>query len=867
MNPVNITRAGAQQRSQVVSIESYEVTVDLTGLGPDGTPLAEPDATFVSTSTIRFHSTGVATKVDLIADSVFLAALDDRDLDTDAFDGATFAIAPAEGYHTLTIMALCRYSHTGEGLHRFVDPADGKVYLYTQFETADARRMYANFEQPDLKATFQLTVLAPEHWTVLSNSPTPDPGRLANGHAAWMFEPTPRISTYITALVAGDYVVHHGVVQARRGEVQANLACRASMADFLDAERILTTTQRGFEVYEEAFDRDYPFTKYDQAFVPEYNFGAMENAGMVTVRDEYLFRSRVTAASYEARGNTILHELAHMWFGDLVTMRWWDDMWLNESFAEWASHWCQQQIVARYGGVDPWVSFANARKGWAYTQDQLPTTHPIAADMVDLDAVEQNFDGITYAKGASTLKQLVAFVGEDPFIAGVRQYFDDHAFGNTTLQDLLTALEQASGRDLSWFSAQWLEQAGVNTLRADFDVDEHGNFSRFDIVQTAPEEHPTLRTHRLAVGLYGLEGDGDQQRLVCRQSFEVDIHDERTPIAVLTGVPQPDLVLLNDRDLTYAKVRLDERSMATLIGHVHQIDDPLARGLCWGAAWDMCRDAEMRPSDYIALVLRGIGGETDLTAVNSLRLQAATAALAFTPRTDRHAARTKLAAGFAALLTRAEPGSDHQLAFANSVIQLVASDAGAALLRGWLEGEEVPLKLTVDTDMRWRIVTSLARLGAFGEAAIDAELARDNTISGSESAAGARAALNSAEAKAAAWARATEDAGVPNATHRAICGHFGNYGQEDLLEPYVDRYFEVALAISEQRGDWATRGHAASQAVLVSLYPEQVADQALIERTDRFIAEHDLGEGVLRVLRERRDNAARNLRCQAIAAG
>ncbi len=863
MNPVNITRAGAQQRSQVVSVDNYEITVDLTGLGLDGEPLADPDATFVSTSTIRFHSTGVPTHVDLIADTVLDATLDGSELDLEAFDGTTFSVAPDEGVHTLSITAVCRYSHTGEGLHRFVDPADERVYLYSQFETADARRMYANFEQPDLKATFQLTVLAPGHWTVLSNSPTPEPQQLANGHAVWQFQPTPRISTYITALVAGDYVVHQGTVRSRKGELQANLACRASMARYLDAERILTTTQRGFEVYEAAFARDYPFDKYDQAFVPEYNFGAMENAGMVTVRDEYLFRSRVTSASYEARDNTILHELAHMWFGDLVTMRWWDDLWLNESFAEWASHWCQQQIVARYGGVDPWVSFANARKGWAYTQDQLPTTHPIAADMVDLDAVEQNFDGITYAKGASTLKQLVAFVGEEPFIAGVQQYFADHAFANTSLGDLLAALEQASGRDLSSFSAQWLEEAGVNTLRADFDVDDAGNFTRFDIVQTAPDQHPTLRTHRLAVGLYGLEGEGEAQRLTCRQSIEVDIHDERTPIAVLVGTPQPDLLLLNDRDLTYAKVRLDERSLQTLIEHVHRIDDPLARGLCWGAAWDMCRDAELRPADFITLVLSGIGGESDLTAVNSLRLQAATAALAFTPREVRQESRVRLSAGFAALLTHAEPGSDHQLAFANSVVQLVGSDAGAALIHGWLDGEEVPLGLTIDTDMRWRIVTSLARLGVFQDADIDAELARDNTISGAESASGARAALNSAEAKATAWARATEDAGVPNATHRAICANFGNYGQEALLEPYVHRYFDVALAISEKRGDWATRGHAASQAVLVSLFPEQLAGEALVDLTDRFLAEHELADSVVRVLRERRDNAARNVRCQA----
>ncbi len=541
----------------------------------------------MSTSSVGFHSTGAPTHIDLIADAVLDATLDGEALDPGAFSGTTFPLTPGEGKHTLSITALCRYSHTGEGLHRFVDPADAKIYLYSQFETADARRMYANFEQPDLKATFSLTVLAPAHWTVLSNSPTPEPRQLANGHSAWSFAPTPRVSTYITALVAGDYVVHHGTVRSRKGDISADLACRASMAPYLDAERILTTTQRGFEVYEAAFGCDYPFDKYDQAFVPEYNFGAMENAGMVTVRDEYLFRSRVTSASYEGRDNTILHELAHMWFGDLVTMRWWDDLWLNESFAEWASHWCQQQIVARYGGVDPWVSFANARKGWAYTQDQLPTTHPIAADMVDLDAVEQNFDGITYAKGASTLKQLVAFVGEEPFLTGVRQYFADHAFANTSLQDLLGALEQASGRDLSSFSAQWLEQAGVNTVRADFDIDESGDITRFEVVQTAPEQHPTLRTHRLAIGLYDLDGAGDAAHLTCRESLEVDIHDERTPIAALVGTRSADLVLLNDRDLTYAKVRLDDRSLHTLIDHVHQIDDPLA-GVCAGAPPGTC---------------------------------------------------------------------------------------------------------------------------------------------------------------------------------------------------------------------------------------------------------------------------------------
>lgn len=863
MNPANITRASAQERSQHVSVDSYVVTVDLSGIGLDGQPLPEPSETFISTSEIRFTSDGTPTKLNLIADEVHSAWLDEQELDVQAFDDNTFAVAPEPGEHLLTITAVCRYSHTGEGLHRFVDPADGRVYLYSQFESADARRMYADFEQPDLKATFQLTVIAPENWVVISNSPTPEPVELTNGNAVWEFEPTPRISTYITALVAGEYAVFPGSVASRKGEIGANILCRQSMAEFMDADRIRHTTQRGFDVFEKAFDREYPFAKYDQAFVPEYNFGAMENAGCITFRDEYLFRSRVPESAYESRDNTILHELAHMWFGDLVTMKWWDDLWLNESFAEWASHWAQAQIAREDGGTDPWVSFANARKTWAYTQDQLPTTHPIAADMVDLDAVEQNFDGITYAKGASTLKQLVAFVGEEPFFAGVREYFNDHAFGNTSLQDLLSALEKASGRDLSNFSAEWLEKTGPNTLRADFDVDAEGRFTRFDIVQSAAAEHPTLRTHRLAVGLFDL-GDG---RLSRSDSLEVDISGERTPIAALVGRPQPDLVLLNDRDLTYAKVRLDERSQRTLVENIDRLDDPLARALCWGSAWDMTRDGEMSQDDYIELVLRGIASEQDSTALNALRAQAATAALAYTPRERRHDTRVRLASAFARLLLQAEPGSDHQLGFANSVIQLSDTDSGAALLRAWLSGEEVPTGLTIDADMRWRIVTALARMGAIGTAEIDAEQQRDNTISGAEFAAGARAALRDADAKAAAWQRATKDASVPNATHRAICGAFNMYGQEDLLQAWVDPYFELVQAINDKADGWGTRGHAATQAALVGLFPNVVADQALLERIDALLASGGLNDSVTRVLREQRDQAARALRAQQVARG
>ena len=601
MSSVNITREEAQQRSQVITAHSSKVLVDLSGRDPNGDPLGEPTETFVSSSTIQFSSTGGQSHLDLIADGVYAADLDGTPLDPAAFSHNRFPFTTEPGTHEITVTALCRYSHSGEGLHRFVDPADGKVYLYTQFEIADARRMYADFEQPDQKMTFELQVIAPTGWTIVSNSPAPEPTEGPwEGMSRWSFEPTLPISTYLTALVAGEYHVDHGTIHTASGEIDADILCRQSITEYLDADRIRTTTQRGFEVYEAEFGYPYPFGKYTQSFVPEFNAGAMENAACITHRDDLLFRSRVTSAAYENRDNTILHELAHMWFGDLVTMKWWDDLWLNESFAEWASHYCQEKIVEKHGGIDPWVSFANQRKTWGYTQDQLPTTHPIAADMIDLDTVEQNFDGITYAKGASTLKQLVAFVGEDKFLAGVRTYFAQNAFSNTELKDLLHQLQVASGRDLSSFTEQWLRTPGVNTVRPDYDVDEKGNFTRFDIVQTATEKYPTLRTHRLGVGIYTLTDD----HLTRTELLDVDIHDERTPIAALVGHSRGDLVLLNDSDLTYAKVRLDDHSMATLIDRIDALSDPLARALCWSSAWDMCRDAEMRAQDYVTLVAK-----------------------------------------------------------------------------------------------------------------------------------------------------------------------------------------------------------------------------------------------------------------------
>ncbi len=854
MATATITRQEAAARSEVVTAQAYRVTVDVTGAG-----LADPTATFITRTELDFSAQAGSTHLDVIADEIRSASIDGRPLPIDGFDGYRLPLTDLdEGQHTVIVESVGRYSHTGEGLHRFVD-TDAKVYLYSQFETADARRMYATFEQPDQKATFQLTVLAPTGWSVFSNAPSVPGVPVAEGVSRFTFAPTPRIATYITALVAGEYHVVQGEIRSVKGVLPAAVVCRAAVREFLDADAILATAQRGFEVFEAAFGVPYAFDSYDQIFVPEFNFGAMENAGCVTFRDQYLFRSRVTAREREARDNTILHELAHMWFGDLVTMRWWDDLWLNESFAEWASHFAAHEIARRDGSdTYPWVSFANERKAWAYLQDQLSTTHPIAADMSDLEKVEQNFDGITYAKGASVLKLLVSFVGIEAFLTGVGRYFAKHAFGNTTLTDLLTELEAASGRDLSWFSSEWLETSGVNTLRAEFLVDEKGTFTQFAVVQSAPADHPTLRTHRLGIGSYALSEEG----LTRVDSVEIDVRGERTEVPQLVGRTRGDVVLLNDGDLTFAKVRLDDASRAAVVAHINDLTDPLARAITWSLFWDSVRDAEIAPQELVDLALAGIGSEQDMAAVTTVLGQATQCSVRFMAPELRGDANTRLVAGLAALLRDAQPGSDAQLIIAKALIGVARSDEALDLISGWLSDEEVPEGLAVDTELRWLIVATLARAGRFGETQIAAELERDNTNSGAEHAAGARAAIPTAEAKAAAWQLATVDASVPNETHRSIASGFVRYGQDEVLRPYVDAYADLLAAVSRREAGWDQRGYAAINTALRWLFPEPLATPEVIARFRRFLAEGQPSEQVRRLLSERLDEAERNQRVQ-----
>ncbi|TCC50772.1 aminopeptidase N [Kribbella capetownensis] len=856
MPGTNLTRDEARTRAGVVSDVSYAIELDLSN-APSGAP------TYPSVTTITFAAeAGASSFADLIAEKVREVTLNGRALDPDTvYDGARIQLDGLAERNELRVVADCLYSRTGEGLHRSVDPADKETYLYTQFEVPDARRVFATFEQPDLKAPFTFTVSAPARWVVISNAPAPEPtpceGENGEELARWEFPPTERISTYITAVVAGPYHVVTDVYEGPHGSYPLSLLCRPSLKEALDIDDLFEVTKQGFELYEKAFGTPYPFHKYDQAFVPEYNMGAMENAGCVTLRDEYLFRSRTTHAEMESRANTVLHELAHMWFGDLVTMTWWDDLWLNESFAEWASHWAQAVATTKYAGA--WTTFCNARKNWAYRQDQLPSTHPIAADMVDFHAVEVNFDGITYAKGASTLRQLVAFVGEDTFITALKEYFADHAFGNTELTDLLKPLEKASGRDLDDWTERWLRTAGVNTLRADFAVDSEGAFTSFAIEQTATEKFPVLRPHRLAVGLYRRTDDG----LVRTERFEVDIDGPRTELPELTGATQPDLVLLNDDDLTYAKIRLDERSRATLVESIDQLSESLPRALAWGATWDMTRDAEMPASQYVGIVLRGIRAETDLTGVRSLLSQATSAINLYAAPANRPALRTQFEETLASLLADAESGSDHQLAFARAYSSAVFSDAGTDRLTAWLDDRDLPPGLVVDTDLRWTLIVALARLGRIDAAEIDDELTRDTTITGGERAAQARAARPTAEAKEEAWRIAVESGDTPNETQfRTILG-FQQPGQEDLLRPYVEKYLSAAKDV------YTRLGSSMGENVLVYLSPRHLPEQSTLDALTGWLSAESssVDAPTLRYVTEAQADLTRAIAAQARDVG
>jgi aminopeptidase N len=833
----NLTRDEARERAELVRVGSYQVELDLTG----------GEETFRSVSTVSFSCArpGAATFIELTAPAVTEVVLNGQPVAIGSFDGHRIALSGLAAANELMVTADCAYSRTGEGLHRFTDPADKGIYLYSDLETFDAHRIYACFDQPDLKATFELTVLAPDTWKVISNMAADRAAEPAGpGALRWHFPPTPVLPTYITAVAAGPY---HEVTGEHDG-IPLGIYCRQSLAPYLDPDEIFEITRQGFDFYHQAFEVRYPFGKYDQLFVPEYKAGAMENAGCVTFLEDYVFRSRVTDAEREERADTILHEMAHMWFGDMVTMKWWDDLWLNESFATWAS------LVAMTGATrwtDAWTTFAQGSKAYAYRQDQLPSTHPIAADIPDIEAVEVNFDGITYEKGASVLKQLVAYVGQDNFLAGVRDYFGKHAWGNATLSDLLASLEQASGRDLAAWSKSWLETAGVNTLRASYELDAAGAFASFAVHQEAPASHPELRPHRIAIGLYDLAGG----ELTRRSRVEADVAGAVTPVAELVGQARPDLVLVNDDDLTYAKIRLDAHSLRTAIESIGEFSESLPATLCWAAAWDMTRDAEMTTQDLLALVQAGATSIGEISVLERVLGQIGLAVRRFADPAWRPAAVTQLDQTLRAWLLAAEPGSDHQLAYAQALAGAATTRESLDLLAGLLDGTATVDGLAVDTELRWQFLRRLVSRGIATPEAVDRELDRDKTDAGERHAQSCLAAVPTPEAKAAAWAAITSGE-LPNATFRAALRGFADLDQDDLLAPYAERFFAALPAM------WRDGASDMAQFFTRVGYPSSVISQQALDMAGQYLEQASPAPALARLLAEGRDDVARALRCR-----
>ena len=806
MPAANLTRTEAEQRASIVWAPRYEVLLDLTSSGE----------TFRSETVVRFEATpGASTFIEACSDAVHEVVLNGRGLEPHAVsDGTRIRLDGLDAENELRVVADARYTNTGEGLHRFVDPVDGETYLYTEFAVAEANRVFAVFDQPDLKASFRFTIAAPAHWQVLSNAPTPTPAPSATplgaGNppiAVWSFEPGPVISSYIVAIIAGPYRGWHAGARSADGrDIPLGLFTRASLAAYAEPDVMFETVQAGLAFYEKSFGVPYPYGKYDQIFVPEYNWGAMENVGAVTFNESYLFRSRVSDARREQRAIVVLHELSHMWFGNSVTMQWWNDLWLNESFATWASTLATSQVT-EFTGV--WATFASDEKTHAAEQDQLPSTHPIVAEIDDLADVEVNFDAITYDKGASVLKQLVAWVGLDAFQRGVGAYLTAHTGGNATLRDLLDELERASGRELGRWSQLWLETAGVNTLRTVVETDAAGTITAAWVEQTASPAHPTLRPHRLAIGCYSL-GDAGLART---HRVELDVDGAITEVPGLVGLPRPEVLLVNDDDLTYAKVRLDARSLAAATTHLAEMRDPVARAVVLGSAWDAVRDAEVAATDFVRLVIGSIGHETQSAArgLALSRLELAVGRYLAEEHRERISAETGDAVW--ALAELAGAGSDAQLQFVKAFTRIAATPAHADVLGSLLDGSIKLDGLEIDVDLRWELVIARAALGAASDDEIDDALARDDTAKGRQLVETALAARPDQAVKDTAWRRVVNDTSLSNDLARAIAEGWRRTPWPELLASTVNEYFAVLQSV------WASRSFTMASLVVSRLYP------------------------------------------------
>ncbi|GLF98540.1 aminopeptidase N [Streptomyces yaizuensis] len=831
-----LTRDEAQTRAQLLDVHRYTIALDLSGGA--GTP-PDPAAggeTFGSRSVIHFTARADGdTFVELKPAALHSITLDGHPLDPALLDGNRFPLTGlGAGEHELTVVADMRYSTTGEGMHRFTDPSDGEVYVYTQLFMEDVQRVFAAFDQPDLKAVFEVTVTAPENWTVLGNSVATH-----QGDGVWTCAPTPPLATYFVAVAAGPW---HSVRTEHAG-LPFGLHCRRSLAEYLDADtdELFEVTRQCFDRFHEKFDEPYPFDSYDQAFVPEFNAGAMENPGLVTFRDEFVFRSAVTDTERQTRAMVVAHEMAHMWFGDLVTMVWWDDLWLNESFAEYMGY---QILTETTRFTDTWVDFAVNRKGWGYDADQRPSTHAVAPDPLavpDTASALLNFDGISYAKGASALRQLVTWMGEKDFLAGINDHFARHKFGNATLADFIDSLARATDRDVHAWAESWLRTTGVDTLRPA--VTETGGTWSLDIGREG------ARPHRITVGAYDLD-PVDPERVLVRGRFDLDV-PQAGPSGPHPG-RRPALVVLNDNDTTYAKIRFDAASWDTVVRVLSRIPEPLTRAVVWNAARDLVRDGELAPMEYLDAARAQLPRENDLAIVQNVLAFTATIADRYLPADRRPAALAAIRDICRALMRRTEDGSDPGLRLI-AVRHAIAAAAQPETIQEWLADGSVTGGPELDPELRWRILYRLAVLGAVDDRAIEAELDLDPSATGREGAARCRAALPTPEAKAEAWKQLFTSDSLTNYLLSATAQGFWQPEQAELVEEYLPRFWGAASELAERRGP------AIAEALGRYGFPLHAVDAATLRQGEEALAVPGMLPALHRKLADQLDDLRRAL--------
>ena len=864
-----LTQSEAIARTKLVSNVDYKVSLELS---------EDPAAkTYRSTTRLSFDcaTASASTFLNLVADSVDSIRINGQAVDKSAFSNNRIALQNLRsGHNEVELVANASYMQNGVGLHRKVDPADNRTYLYTHFEPFDAHRVYACFDQPDIKAAFTLDVTAPTQWVVASNQGWYDPAgsttavqtnAVNSGMTHTQFGTTPQLPPYLTHLSAGPYVVR----TEQHKSIPLFLMARESQKDVLDryAAWMFDITKEGLDLFRDAFGFDYQFAHYGQIFVPEFNAGAMENPGCVTFNDYQIPVGRASHSQMTRLAKVILHEMAHVYgFGDVTTMTWWDDLHLNETFATFMEY----LILSRTKEFanDAWVEFAQVEKSLALEQDQLPTTHPVKANVTTTEEVSQLFDMITYAKGASVIRQLYALLGDKDFFAGLQKYFADHWFGNATQSEFLGALGHAAGRDLQGWGHDWMGTAWVNTIKPKLRIDRSGNIVALSIEQNAPAKYPTLRTHRIAVGLYDLDANG---KLVRRASIEGDISGSETKISDTNaiGKPRPDLILVNDRDLTYAKVRFDATSLQTLRDHIGDIEDPLARTVAWTAVWDMTRDAELPARHYVDMVTRHASAEGDVTILERLLLQATSAANLYCDASHRAAARTQLATLARQRSDGAAAGSELQLVWLRSYFDTAQTQEQLDDLRALLDGKRQLAGLDVpnDADLRWAIVIRLAAMGGADGALINAEAKRDPSDTSERRKAAALAARPTASAKQESWQEVTGNRTLPLATLRAICGGevvggrrlggFHQPGQDTVLAPYVKAY------LTEVPKFWAQREENEAEDITEMLYPRFSISQNTVADTTKLLR-RKLPYGADRMLREARDRVQRAMRARHV---